>query len=452
MKPRRTDPRHSSAPPWRALSASRTARAQQSWSSGRPARAPLAPLIVLLCALTADAVFNVHTFKDDSRKVIWLDSFEFTSEGGHIFMRADNVSVYGGIAGLRRLGFIFVRSSTLSSSGSTPSLPPRDPIATIEKVCPFDSPERKFSLMWNEEELKATGAVAEGQRLFPAQEKRIEVTQEEAGGYSLFFAMCREEDRSTVSFRLELQMLNGFDHLPAGDVPLEGTYMFVFCLYTIAAGFWLSHCARQLSACTRLHVLMTALIADATAGRLLASVAYNVVKTTGRRNAVHVWLFACQLAEWTLLQLAVVVLAIGYEQGRPTLAVEWQRRAALSLVPAQAFTRFWALRHPHVWVWRAASFGCLCAAMLVLHRAVRFLRQLYSSDAAAGTHLARVEILRTAFALYLFLSPVLELAFSASFRVRFLSVLTLECSALALYCAAGYLFRPGGASGAADLI
>lgn len=287
-----------------------------------------------------------------------------------------------------------------------------------------------------------------------------------AGWYDLLFAHCSPVGGSTsVSFTLDVTFVNpGPNYLSAGEMPLPAMYGVMTVLFAAAVVVWVRYLRRNKPETTRVHHLMTLLLAVKVATLLFEAVMYHYVAVTGHNSAWNVMFYIFSFLKGLLMAVVTLLVGAGFSILKPFLT-EKDKKILLIAVALQLLTNTAIVMTDELapgsitfsaWVdvLHIADVIASCAVLVPLATTTRTLKRAVEAGAAhAGEDAKTAETLQRlgqfqSFYLmtlgYLYVTRVLLyiLAQGLPYDATWIVPFSDEAATLAYYVVTGFRFRP----------
>lgn len=409
----------------------------------------LALAVVLALATSATAMKHTLQIKNDRRTHFLIEKFGFRA-GGHLVVNITNLnSVPGPQYAIKAMGMVI----TVSKAEFVNYVFQRD-------KCPF--PISKSSDTDENEGVP----VAQGVKAYPVthlnQNFNLNVTEQDAGLWSLYWVICTSSQTTTYSFGLKVEQWNTLNgqrsYLPTGELPLPYIYGFfdVVCLglFFFWIGYFLCSKNRKVNI---VHYMMTLLLFFKILTLFCQTFMYGTMARNGDAQGWNIAYYVFQSLRAVALFTVVLMIGTGFTFLKAFLS-DSDKRLFFIVLPAQVIANVALIVTEEtmpgssnwiVWlyIFRAVDIVCCAAVLFPIVNSMNSLKASAQTDGKARASLQKLILFRRFYLIvicYIYFTRIIVLLLNSTlpYSRTWVGPLFAELAAVCFYCVTGHQFRP----------
>jgi len=284
----------------------------------------------------------------------------------------------------------------------------------------------------------------------------LDITDKNAGLYSIVYSNCREGSRASFSLAVEL-MNQGGVYLSAGDIPLPVCYAVVGLLFLGAGVVWYSLLFKNRDTAYKIHWLMGALVMVKAFVLLFEAFRYESIKRTGSGYGWSTIYYVLTFIKGLMLFSTILLIGTGWSFLKPFLNTR-DKRILLVVLPLQVVVNTAMVVVEETppgtmgWMtWRDVlhffDVVCCCAILFPIVWSIRHLREAALADGKARRTLDKLKLFREFYVMvvcYIYFTRIVVYLVRAtlSCELGWVAKLSSELASLAFYVLVGLKFRP----------
>jgi hypothetical protein len=286
-------------------------------------------------------------------------------------------------------------------------------------------------------------------------------TENEADQYSLVFANCLSDVKTTMSIRSAMYNLEGRsnrrDYLSAGQTVLPRVFYLLSFVYFTLAGLWINILYKKRSTVFGIHFFMLSVLILKGFNLLCEAEDKSYIKRTGTAHGWDVLFYIFSFLKGITLFTLIVLIGTGWSFLKPYLQ-DKEKKVLMIVIPLQVVANIAQVvideTGPYgqdMVTWRQVfllvDVVCCCAVLFPIVWSIKNLREAARTDGKAAVNLMKLTLFRQYYIVvicYIYFTRVVVYALETitSYKYMWTSVVAGELATLAFYIFTGLKFRP----------
>lgn len=280
--------------------------------------------------------------------------------------------------------------------------------------------------------------------------------------YTLVFANCIPNlqismDVHSAMYNLEGETLISRDYLSAGKSNLPMIYFLFALIYLALILIWVYVIYSKRSVVHGIHLFMLAVLALKAVNLLCEAEDKNFIKHTGSAHGWDVLFYVFSFLKGITLFTLIVLIGTGWSFLKPYLQ-DKEKKVLMIVIPLQVVANVAQVvidetgpygQDSYTWkqVFLLVDVVCCCAVLFPIVWSIKNLREAARTDGKAAVNLMKLTLFRHYYVVvicYIYFTRVVVYGLETitSYRYQWTSVVAGELGTLAFYLFTGYNFRP----------